>query len=162
MGLLDDGVRARMQSVLKNVDVTDDELIKEMNISVSMETERKNKLSNKQNSVKAVCNQVSEVPKPASNNKEKVNHIESLRAEIESLKGSVNALVTQQKSANNERPRQSKPKLCSACQTDGSTTCNHCYHCGSTDHFARGCRKKPRGVNTRQENPNRLPPRDRE
>ena len=161
MGLLDDGVRARMQSVLKNVDVTDDQLIKEMNISVSMETERKNKLSNKQNPVKAACNQASEVVKATCNNKEKVNHIESLRAEIESLKGSINALVTQQKSAN-EKPSQSKPKLCSTCQADGSTTCSHCYYCGSTDHFARGCRKKPRWGSTRQENPNRLPPRDRE
>lgn len=161
MGLFDDGVRARMQSVLKKFEVTDDELIREMNVSVSMETERKNKLSNKQSPVKALCSQPTEASKATSNNKDKVNPIENLKAEIESLRGSVNALVTQQKTQS-EKHSPSKSKLCSTCQTNGVAICNHCYYCGSTDHFARGCRKKPRGGRTQQENSNRLPPRDRQ
>ena len=32
---------------------------------------------------------------------------------------------------------------CSSCRAAGVDNCDHCFKCGSIDHFARGCRRVP-------------------
>ena len=47
-------------------------------------------------------------------------------------------------------------RLCAKCQETSNVNCDHCFRCGSSDHFARGCKKRQNLGNGRW-----LPPRDR-
>ena len=38
---------------------------------------------------------------------------------------------------------QFRHRQCNSCRTQGVDNCDHCFKCGSTDHFARGCRRAP-------------------
>ena len=49
---------------------------------------------------------------------------------------------------------QFRRRQCNSCRTAGVDNCFHCFKCGSTDHFARGCRRVSR-------NGHRLRQRDR-
>lgn len=160
MGLRNDGVRIRVQPLLRKAKVSDEELITEMNISVSQEAERKSKLSTKlpsenEKSSKSYPQQATSTDKP-----KKVNVVDTLLSEIESLRGTVNALMAnqQQQQSNSYKPSTHKPRLCSNCQSQKKEKCEHCFHCGSIEHFARGCRNKPKA---NQGNQFRPPPRDK-
>ena len=47
--------------------------------------------------------------------------------------------------------------MCSRCEVTRSTKFDHCFRCGSGDHFDPGCKKRVNAGNRRW-----LPPRDRE
>ena len=144
-GLLDDAVR-----------VSDEELIKETSLASSTETERKMKfqVSQKQRASKASCNQVVTLendgdPKPEPKAKENKGHlvdtVASVQAEVASLREAVNALTTNTRPQWRERPRVEQQRACQQCQyNDNVTRCNHCFQCGSPDHYARSCRQNPR------------------
>ena len=59
-GLRDDTVRVKMRPLLQNTEVSDEELIKEISLASSTETERKMKFQagQKQRASKASCSQV--------------------------------------------------------------------------------------------------------
>ena len=60
---------------------------------------------------------------------------------------------------------KSKPKrrnTCEKCQKSGVQTRQHCFHCGSDEHFARGCKKATRKPKSLSGNMERLQPGDRE
>lgn len=161
MGLRDDGVRIHMQPFLKKGKVSDEELIREMNISVSQETERRNKLSVKKSSESEKAAK-SSVETTATDKPKKTNVVETLLSEVESLRGTINAMMANQQQSQQQpnvyKPSNRKPRLCSNCQSQKKEKCEHCFYCGSGEHFARGCRKKPRG---NQGNLPRPPQRDK-
>lgn len=159
MGLLNDGVRMRIQPLLKKDKVSDEELIREMNISVSQEAERKSKLSSKK-PCEPEKSSKSSPQDPPTDKPKKPNVVDTLLSEIESLKGTVNAMMAkqQQPQFNAYKPSTRKPRLCSTCESQQKETCDHCFYCGSGEHFARGCRKRPR---SNQGNRPRPPPRDK-
>lgn len=45
-------------------------------------------------------------------------------------------------SDNDKQPMKLRLKVCSQCERQNQRTFNHCWRCGSSDHFSRGCRKK--------------------
>lgn len=54
-------------------------------------------------------------------------------------------------------------RKCFGCQQSGTEYCNHCYRCGSSEHFLAGCRAKlTRPDKDQPLNGQWLPPRDRE
>ena len=88
-----------------------------------------------------------------------VTALEAVQSNLASLKEAfdrVNAPVernsTRPYASGNQSQFQRRP--CNSCRTAGVDNCDHCFKCGSTDHFARGCRR-PSG------NGQRLRQRDR-
>lgn len=71
----------------------------------------------------------------------------------------------QQRFAPQRYPMSRPRPRCYMCQQRGEEYCQHCYRCGSSEHFRAGCRGyrvSPGAVRESPLNEERLPPRDRE
>lgn len=173
-GLLQESVRAKLRPLLEKPSVNDEELMDRVNLAVSAETERQSKIgvSSKKS---AQVNQIHDpnptpesqnpnVKKKSAVNQEKVHKpdklvaaLEAVQSDLASLKEAFNksqVSVPKDTTTGGQRS-QRRRTLCQACKDSGEEKCNHCYKCGSTEHYARGCKKF-------QGNDRRLRPGDRE
>lgn len=180
-GMQQESIRAKLRPLLEKPGVTDEELMEKVNVAVSAETERHNKMT----SVKkgAQVNQVvtnQEPSWPSQNdsddstcNKKKsaksrrnltdedkdmlTATLKSVQTDLASLKEAFNRSQVSQGGADNgpSRSQQKQKKAqCDSCKQSGEQVCDHCFKCGSSEHFARGCKKN-------QGNGKGLRPRDR-
>lgn len=180
-GLQDESVRNKLRPFLQKVDVTDEELMEQINVVVSEESERKGKLgATNHKNIKVNCLEVDgeqvepggqiQPKKPGSKKEAKSDRPDRLMVTLEAVQSDIAVLkeaMASQNTRERERVHSRQPfenqrrRVCPACQTVNQEFCDHCFHCGSSDHFARGCR---RGAASRpnQGNRRRLQPRDRE
>ncbi|XP_038123133.1 uncharacterized protein LOC119771336 [Cyprinodon tularosa] len=167
-GLQDDAVRVDIKQYLQDATVSDEVLLEKMSAAYSVELERRNKLSTRQKSIKVASvqeednckNENTGSSKKSKNQTEKPNPIvEKLEANnkviceaIQNLSTQV-ANLTQAKVKTEDKNIRSKPyyssatrkspRKCRQCeQSNPEGKCTHCFKCGSSEHWAVGCRKK--------------------
>ena len=180
-GLQDEAVRNKLRPFLQKAEITDEELMEQINVAVSEESERRGKLgaSNYKNLRVNVLEADGEKVEPggqrqsqkAGTKKEpKPDRPDRLMVTLEAVQSDIAVLkeaLGSQNAPERERARYTYPydnqrrRLCEACQRANQYFCDHCFRCGSSDHFARGCRRGVAGT-THQGNGRRLQPRDRE
>jgi len=149
-GLIDDTIRNRMRPFLQNEKVPDETLIREMSFAMSIENERTNKFTNaskKMQKVQSVSITSVPVEKPTKAQPKQTKQ-DQIMAALNELKADVDALKKGAQSPEREIPQSKtrKPRYkCKSCEENDSEKCNHCFFCGSADHFSYGCRKnRPR------------------
>ena len=181
-GLRDEAVRAKLRPFLEKTTVSDEQLLEKINQIMSAEMERYNKMSSggkKGLRVNQVgTSSVSSNPAPGqpgqtpqsesakSVKKEAkpnslVTALEAIQSDLTSLKQAFDKAHTSSERTANKRygsanQSQFRRHKCTACYSASVERCDHCFKCGSSDHFARGCRKGRGSGNER-----RLHPRDR-
>ena len=156
-GLANETIRNRMRPIFQSPAVTDEFLIREMNTAVTAESERISKFVARKRSVKTAQTApiaVSDTPqettpsKPKEQNASKPNplivSLDEVKADIAMIKQSINV------SSENKNMSRRSNRSQSACEDcinkQRREQCDHCFICGSAEHYARGCRKrKPRG-----------------
>lgn len=136
-------LRTRMHTHLKLPNVTDSELINELNIAVTEESECNFKLGLGQKG-KVKVTQVQ------SNNDEKFV-VKELVAEIKALKGEMATLKEEVKKNKEQWGGQGKSRKgvvrgrrrgCEKCQVEGcGDSCHHCWTCGDGRHLSYNCNK---------------------
>ncbi|KAK0136609.1 hypothetical protein N1851_023456 [Merluccius polli] len=171
-GLLSDHIKFQLKPYLDDLKVTDEILIDRMNEAASVESERQSKqrknTSSKvtkvseiqtemQTSQQGQCaaearvgvqEQSAEVLKPknrkspavaSSRDSDLYEAVRQLREEMAELRKSM---------TNPQGPtrqmRMTVKRGCKACQEQGSDQCEHCFKCGQSGHFSRGCREQKR------------------
>ena len=154
-GLSDETIRLRLRPFLHDQNLSDDNLIKELNLAVAAENERANKMSTRKKAPKpaqinANCvNSAKTTPKEkTSESQDKIlANLNALKADLDSLKEKVS-----QKDQQNNNPRSKiRKSACQNCISKGTEKdCDHCFFCGSSEHCARGCRKRNRQGNRHQ------------
>ncbi|XP_015249862.1 PREDICTED: uncharacterized protein LOC107097282 [Cyprinodon variegatus] len=167
-GLQDDAVKVDIKPYLQDATVSNEVLLEKMSAAYSVELERRNKLSTRQKSIKVASvqgednckNENTGSSKKSKNQTEKPNPIvEKLEANnkviceaIQNLSTQV-ANLTQAKMKTEDKNIRSKPyyssatrkspRKCRQCeQSNPEGKCTHCFKCGSSEHWAVGCRKK--------------------
>ena len=177
-GLLSNTLRTRMRPHLQRPDVTDAELIQQLNLAGAEESERNAKLGIGQKG-KAKVAQVSleqnTKGKAESPKKEKeaetplaqklLSEIQAIKAEVASLKQDVSRSRAQSPGEDNRilsqgrgRPPRENRRGCKECFKKGlGDKCTHCWKCGNSAHFAYNC---PQRNGPWQENCPRLLSRD--
>ena len=163
-GLRDEIIRSKVRSYLKP-ESSDQELMAAMNKIISVEGERHKKFNTRKEN-KASCASINSetTAKPKVNSV--MSTLEALQAQITQLNAKVDAVNIA--SSRPQQNRQSGPPLtqesgrpstarntrkCKSCEENNINQCDHCFKCGSRDHFARGCKSG---------NWRALQPRDRE
>ena len=151
-GLISNTLRSRMRVLLQKPGVTDAELIYELNIAVTEESERSAKLGFGKAKSKVSEVQVTTPVKGKREVKDSEDLLvtEKLLAEIQSLKSDVTAL---KENLNKQRPpdtlqgnsqryrglRKSR-RGCENCRkASRGNECTHCWRCGASGHFANQC-----------------------
>ena len=146
-GLIDDTIRNRMRPFLQNEKVPDETLIREMSFAMSIENERTNKFTNASKKMQKVQSaNITSVPveKPTKAQPKQTKQ-DQIMAALNELKADVDALKKGAQIPEREMPQSKtrKPRYkCKSCEENDSEKCNHCFFCGSADHFSYGCRKK--------------------
>ncbi len=187
-GLQDEAIPTRLRPLLQTSDVQDEDLTQQINEIVLEESEGKSKLGSSTRLKNPKVNEVhasqtgggsvqqetaeKKVKDPERENSKEDKVMAALQAvcsELATLKESV-----EKNRANEERltstppvPQNQqwyrRPVGCSSCQAKGrGELCDHCHICGSSDHWARGCKNK-RSSSDKAGSGNRrgLQPRDR-
>ena len=146
-GFIDDTIRHELLPTLEGEDVSDEKLIETLNTIYLRARERKTKLGRTVNCRVVNTEDVEETerkePKQAKTPKEGVllTELRELRAEIQEIKKSRNS--GPETSAPTRKPT---PRGCEACRLAGrDSQCRHCWRCGSSEHFRRGCRMTGNG-----------------
>ena len=170
-GLQDDAVRADIKPYLQDPAVQDEMLLEKMSVAYSVEQERKSKLLSvtKQKGVKVamVQEEESNENEQVSGAKKNKNHstkpnpiLEKLDADnkviceaLQTLTTHVASLSQANTKKDENKPAKTKqnsydgakrnPRKCSHCEkSNPEGRCTHCYKCGSSEHWAIGCRKR--------------------
>ena len=177
----DDAIRNKLRPFLQKADVTVEELMEQINVVVSEESERKGKLgATNQKMIRVNSLEVDgemaqsggqgQSKKPGVKKEPKSDRpdrlmvtLEAVQLDIAVLKEALNSQNTpERRRAQYRRPYEyQRRRVCTACQRANQHFCEHCFRCGSSDHFARGCRRGA-AVTPNQGNGRRLQPRDRE
>ena len=171
-GLRDDILVTNLRPILQIPDISDEDLMRHVNELASNHAERQSKLEQK--SAKVNSTKVTEGQR-ASKPKENPKPNDELLTEIREIKSDL-AMLKQQNNSNFVAPsswprcrslnrgrgrgRGSAPRMyrgCPNCQSTGqSYSCEHCFKCGSLDHY-----KSDRPSFQQQGNGNRLCQGDR-
>ena len=146
-GLIDDTIRNRMRPFLQDEKVPDETLIREINLAMSIENERVNKFTSANKKMQKV--QAASVSSAPVEKSEKVQPKQAkqdqILAALNELKADVDALKRGAPSPAREGPQpqaRKHRKKCKSCEESGIEKYNHCFCCGSADHFSHGSRSK--------------------
>ena len=161
-GLQDESVRAKLRPLLEVASVTDEQLMERVNWIMSAEAEHQNKMGvagrkgakvNQVETASPPSNQTqlnsSPAPQGESSKSQKkepkpntlVTALEAVQSNLASLKeafGRVSAPVERNPTPHYASGNwsQFQRRQCSSCRAAGVDNCDHCFKCGSTDHFA--------------------------
>ena len=173
-GFRSEAVKNEVRPLLESSNTTDEELFEKVNEAAGRETERQEKLGNSY-SRKVNAHSISQdlqdskgaesaCPKPKPREGTLMDEIAVLRAGMADV-AVIKEQITNMQAAfskHNSDPQasqQRRRRTCANCENKGiSDNCDHCFRCGSAEHFARGCRK--RYNQNRTGNGERLLPRD--
>ncbi|XP_038055448.1 uncharacterized protein LOC119727584 [Patiria miniata] len=153
-GFRSESVKNELRSLLQDPSTTDELLFEKVNTAASHEMERQEKLHSKSVSVHEVqqyeSSQEAVKRKPKEGTlmtdiaelKAGIMEIATMRKQLDSLQESLTTPANQNHQLRRPSGRPLK-RGCRHCQQNGNgDTCDHCFKCGSSEHFARGCRTR--------------------
>lgn len=145
-GFRNDVIRAELKPLLDAAKIDEEEIIQRLCTIASKEDKRAAKIYKTVKTPKVcVNNNTVDSEEPIDTKKKPVKEgtftceLQEL-AEIAALQEVVNAT---QKDAPTSTPRRQRNanRVCPMCRERGEDSCNHCWHCGSTEHYKAGCRQ---------------------
>lgn len=142
-GLKNDNLRNELRELLKDENTSDEELLFKLSTAVADEVEHSKKFSK---------------PKPVHSNnisvekdKEKKNplmlELEAMKVQINQISHTLSAISSLGKMENererrNDYRNENRKMGCKTCVEKNLKNCDHCFYCGSSEHFKRGCKKR--------------------
>ena len=172
-GISSEAIRNKMRPYLvlpqkgqteTDFEMVNDQLIYHMNIATSTELERteKHKNNNRRRtgvqSIEITDTDVEE-QQPSTKKKNTVSFkdtesnqlvatLQAIQSQLGTLRQDVNQLRANSATTITDTNRTMRNR-CRNCVVDKRDFCDHCYRCGSTDHFARGCRSATNSLRPR-------------
>ena len=143
-GLRNNNIRNNLRPLLENESTSDEFLLECLTKAVTEETEHYEKFS-KKSTVNSVTNSDSISPPSKPKENELLQELKALRVqvnELSALKSEVSHL--RNRMSENEykkiEPRNRRDRKYENCVAQNVRKCEHCFRCGSAEHFRAGCR----------------------
>ena len=143
-GMKDENIRHSFDITLSKEGVSDEELISALNTITAREQGRHSKLDRKGTKVNEIeTTDDKEVKKKKPFTEGKLNSdLKALKAEVDQLRQEMGKRNPQPMVTDQERKTRTF-RQCHWCEESKSSgKCDHCFKCGSSEHFSRGCRQK--------------------
>ena len=144
-GIQDPILQHELRQTLRQDDITDEALLEAVTRAVADEHERQLKLKPRQPKVSVVTDTTENMtPKVTPSTKPKpsneAQHFD-FKEFASSIKDMVQAEISALRAQSTESRASRRARGCDACQKVGAgDKCDHCFRCGGSDHYARGCR----------------------
>lgn len=154
-GLKSSGIRHNLQEQLKDMYISDENLLADITDAMTLEADYTEKLSRKKATVTVQAVQkTSEKEKKQKSNElseqireltVKVAELSSVRHDIEQLKTAVSQMHESESENRNRKDRitsrlpEYMPDCCPRCEADDTEYCSHCFECGSSKHIRSEC-----------------------
>ncbi|KAJ8032564.1 hypothetical protein HOLleu_26119 [Holothuria leucospilota] len=146
-GLQSDYVRQQLQPLLTQEGTTDEALLEALTVFVGQEAERAMKL--KKSKVCQIKSDIKEIPHNERPKSTKPDASQASGTNWEEMQSSIKEIIRAEISALQQKPssdgKQRRPPQewgCRNCRQSGQgRSCNHCFKCGSEEHFQRGCKQ---------------------
>ena len=116
-----------------------DDLLIQINLATAEEKQRANKFQNN-STRKRVSSTVAATKVSGLTEHKESHHLVALLQKLEAQLGSLTVEVNNLKAGADRYPSVVR-RRCDMCVREDKSFCEHCYKCGSTDHFARGCKQ---------------------
>ena len=151
-GMTNDAVRADVRPYLTE-NTADETLLERLNVAVSLEAKRQQKAGiQKKVKIQTIGKQEDSLQKAPSTSVQD-EQISKLSAGLEDLKATVMALHERTNSPRPPTPpkeQDRRPPMwqrgCPTCrESNQGNNCNHCFKCGDSNHYARGCKVSGNG-----------------
>ena len=143
-GMKDENIRHSFDITLAKEGVSDEELISALNTITAREQERHSKLDRKGtrvNQIETTDDKEVKEKKPFTEGKLNAD-LKALKAEVDQLRQEMGKRNPQPMGPDQERKKRTF-RQCRLCEENKSSgKCDHCFKCGSSEHFSRGCRQK--------------------
>lgn len=147
-GLRNDVIRAELKPLLDAAKIDEEEIIQRLCTIASKEDERAAKIHKTVKTPKVSVNNNTVDNEESIDTKKKTVkegtftcELRELKAEIAALREVVNATQKDAPTSTPRRQRRNANRVCPMCRERGEGSCNHCWHCGSTEHYKAGCRQ---------------------
>ena len=153
-GLQSDTLRNILRPHLEDVNCTDEGLLEVLTSAVGQETERLQKLRSRQGRTE-VLSASADVPpmdqpisSAASKEKEKKVTTTKEMPGWSEMQAAIRSIIQEEMKSNQKAPQSNPPPSkrrmgCPRCKAEGQgDMCTHCFKCGSSEHYARGCRMR--------------------
>ena len=142
-GLRNDNVRNELRPLLKNIILTDEDILENLMLAMYDEQEHFQNVNKKREYINSIetCDPIPS-PIPPKNKSKNL-----IIAEIRSLKATLGLISTWKDNyEKREQARLSKPdtlpRRCPSCYQNNDSRCVHCVYYGSPEHFLAGCLKQ--------------------
>eukprot|EP00057_Strongylocentrotus_purpuratus_P028034 XP_011682508.1 PREDICTED: uncharacterized protein LOC105446855 [Strongylocentrotus purpuratus] len=152
-GVTSENIKSDLKPLLQNVNTSDEVLLERINIAANNESERNLKQGTakrtKINEVSTTKVKESHPNNQASNANLDMKMIHEsirtiVRSELAAVAPAPQATLTPPTVEQRYRRARRPDWGCRECRLQGNgESCNHCFRCGSSEHFARGCNNRP-------------------
>ena len=152
-GVTSENIKSDLKPLLQNVNTSDEVLLERINIAANNESER----NLKQGTAKRT--NINEVSTTKVKESHPNNQASNANLDMKMINESIRTIVRSELAAVAPAPqatltpptveqryrRARRPDWgCRECRPQGNgENCNHCFRCGSSEHFARGCNNRP-------------------
>ncbi len=162
-GLANDNIRSDIKVYLQG-SVSDEVLLEQLNVAANTEAKRQQKSLPTKSATRIHAVQAdSEAQDKNKKKHSSTKAVEDLTERIDALHvemASIKSELSRDREDFQQRRGHIRERGCESCKKKGvGSSCQHCFRCGSSEHFARGCRQ--RRVTTQQGNDQRSRPGDR-
>ena len=148
-GLKSSSIRHNLQEQLKDMYISDENLLADITDAMTLEADYAEKLSRKKATVTVQAVQkTSEKEKKQKSNElseqireltVKVAELSSVRHDIEQLKTAVSKMHELEPENRDQKDRIAYGECCPRCEADDTEYCSHCFECGSSKHIRSEC-----------------------
>lgn len=143
VGLRNENIRNELRPILKSQETLSDEILLEhLSVAMSDEHEHSEKVYKRRTDVSKIESSEEKQTKTEKIDNKLLTELQSLKVSLDEISKWKDNYVRDSSRSPNHNNKQNLPRRCSECLKNKTPKCDHCYFCGSDEHFQTGCKKR--------------------
>ena len=143
VGLRNENIRNELRPILKSQGTLSDEILLEhLSLAMSDEHEHSEKFYKRRTDISKLESSEEKQIKSEKIDNKLLTELQSLKVSLDEISKWQDNYVRDSSRLPRQNNKQNLPRRCSECLKNKNQKCDHCYFCGSDEHFQTGCKKR--------------------